>query len=142
LCRRPGVADVTRLDRRRAWRWGPAVGWAAVVLVASLVDPPGTATATTGPFGVLQADKWQHGLAYALLGGLVARALDRPTLRAALVAVAVAVAVGSGVELLQSVVAWRTASLIDGTANAVGAVVGVGSWQFVAKRSPGRWERS
>ncbi|MFC4408028.1 VanZ family protein [Haloarchaeobius iranensis] len=133
---------MTRLDRRRAWRWGPAVGWAAVVVVGSLVDPPGTATATTGPFGVLPADKWQHGLAYTLLGGLVARAFGRTALRAALAAVAVVVAVGFGVELLQSVVPWRTASLLDGAANAVGALVGVGGWQFAAKRSPGRWERS
>ncbi|WP_257298328.1 VanZ family protein [Haloarchaeobius sp. FL176] len=133
---------MTRLDRRRAWRWGPAVGWATVVVVASLVDPPGAATATTGPFGVLPADKWQHGLGYALLGGLVARSFGRSTLRAALLAVGVVVAVGVGVEVLQSFVPWRTASLLDGTANAVGALVGVGGWQLAAKRSPGRWERS
>nr|WP_303648772.1 VanZ family protein [Haloarchaeobius litoreus] len=122
--------------------WGPAVGWGTVVLVASLVDPPGAATATTGPFGVLAADKWQHGLAYAVLGGLVARALGRRTARAALLAVGVAVAVGFGVELLQSFVPWRTASLVDGAANAVGAVVGVAGWQFASKRSPSGWERS
>ncbi|WP_256296674.1 VanZ family protein [Haloarchaeobius salinus] len=133
---------MTRLDRRRAWRWGPAVAWAAVVLVASLVDPPGAATASTRPFGVLPADKWQHGLAYAVLGGLVARALERTTLQAALLAVALAVAVGFGVELCQSFVPWRTASLGDGAANAVGAVVGVAGWRIAAKRSPRPWERS
>jgi len=133
---------VTRLDRRRAWLWGPAVGWALVVLVASLVHLPGAATPTTGPFGVLPADKWQHGLAYAVLGGLVARALGRATVRAALLAVGLAVGVGLGVELCQSFVAWRTASLADGAANAVGAVVGVAGWRLVAKRSLTPWERS
>ncbi|WP_440988895.1 VanZ family protein [Haloarchaeobius baliensis] len=133
---------MTRLDRRRARLWGPAIAWALVVLVASLVDPPGAATPTTGPFGVLPADKWQHGLAYAVLGGLVARALDRATVQAALLAVGLAVAVGFGVELCQSFVPWRTASAVDGLANAVGAVVGVAGWQLVARRSLTPWERS
>jgi VanZ family protein len=129
---------VTGLDRRHVWRWGPAVAWAAIVLVASLVDPPGAATPATGPLGVLSADKWQHGLGYAVLGGLVARAVNRPTASGLALAVGLAVAFGGCVELLQGVVPARTLSLADAGANAVGALLGVTAWRLARRTLPSR----
>lgn len=106
-----------------------AVGVAAVVLAASVVPPPPGADQSLGPFGLLGADKWAHAGGYALLVAAVAYArLDRSR-RQLIVAVAVAATFGLAVEGLQHGVPWRSFSLADAAANAVGALVGAAVWR-------------
>jgi len=114
---------VPLVDRRL--RYALAVGVAAVVLVASLANPP----ATGGPtviFGV-GTDKWLHLLAYAGLASAVAYArLDAEGLsgRALLGVFLLVAAYGFGVELVQSPLPARAFDLVDAAANALGAILG------------------
>lgn len=113
-------------------RWRPAVGFAAVVLVASLVPVPSTGGGSVevghgvlGAIGdVIAPTDPFHLVGYALLAALSARATGRGG-RGLLVAVAVAVAFGFGVELVQTTVPWRTFAWRDSLVNAAGATAGV-----------------
>lgn len=100
-------------------RW--VLAWAVVVLVASVVP--------TGPpdAGGVPVDKLLHVAGYAVLAWLVAREASIP------VAVVAAFAFGLCVEGVQSLVAWRTASLLDAAANLAGALAG-GAVAAVTKR--------
>lgn len=111
------------VDRRL--RYVLAVGVAAAVFVASVVNPP----STDGPtvlFGV-GVDKWLHLLAYAALAGAVGYArLDEAGLDGrALLGVFLLVAVyGFGVEFVQAPLPARAFDLADAAVNALGAAVG------------------
>lgn len=100
-------------------RW--VILWAVVVLVASLLP--------TGPpaAGGLPVDKFLHVAGYAVLAWLVSREAPIP------VAVAAAFSFGLCVEGVQSLVAWRTASVLDAAANLAGALAG-GVLAAVTKR--------
>lgn len=108
--------------------------WAAVVVVASAVDPGavagvvGVSGAMAAGAGGLPADTVAHLLGYAVLAALVARALvpDRPGEWAAVLLVPIVL--GALVELLQAGLPARTASFGDGLANAAGAVLGGLAW--------------
>jgi hypothetical protein len=63
------------LRATRRVRAVPAVCYAVVVLVASVVDPPAGGSVSTGPLGLVGFDKWLHGLGYAVLAALLAYAL-------------------------------------------------------------------
>jgi hypothetical protein len=130
-------------------RWLAAAGLVTFgLLFASLVSPtlvfgssPNDGVTTLGPLGLVGADKWLHGVGYAVLAGTLVPAAsradrDRSGLRLVLFAVAVAAGVGLGVELLQWPHPGRTASLADATANLVGAVLGAG-----VAVAAGRWRR-
>lgn len=92
-----------------------------MVLVASVV-PTGSPAA-----GGLPVDKFLHVAGYAVLAWLVARD------EAVVAAVVVAVAFGLCVEGVQSLLAWRTGSLLDAGANLAGALAG-GAVAAVTKR--------
>ena len=150
-----GEAPGVRWSGRRARR--VAVGWIALVVLASVVDPatvfgsvdaPTTTPTDAGPTGSFDVDVFalSHVVAYGVLGWLVAVGIARGPgsdrdgdvettarsgtaagLRTALAAVAVAAAVGLGVELVQAPLAARTASSADALLNAAGAGAAVGA---------------
>jgi VanZ family protein len=114
---------VPLVDRRL--RRALAAGVAAVVLVASVVDPPSTGTPTV-LFG-LGIDKWLHAVGYAGLAAAVGYArLDGTGLdgRALLAVFCLVTAYGFGVELVQAPLPARSFDLADAATNAVGAALG------------------
>jgi len=117
-----------------------SVRWAAVVLVAGTVlyasvTRPATGGRVLGPLGVLGLDKYLHALAYAALAGLLAYALaDAPVERVAVVVFVAAVGFGVGIELVQSTLPYRTFSLRDVGANAVGATLAAALWRVLSRR--------
>ena len=108
---------------RLASLWGPVAAWMVALFLAS---------AQTFPDGGPGLPDWlTHGSAYAILGGLVSRALSgglaRPlTLRQALLAVALATGYGVTDELHQGFVPNRNADAWDVVKDLGGAVVGSG----------------
>jgi hypothetical protein len=109
---------------RAAWdRWRPAVSFAAIVIVASVVPIPGGGGGGSGVAGVVGLTDPFHLVGYAVLAALSARATGRDG-RGLLLAAALAVAVGFGVELLQTAIPWRTFAWRDSLVNAVGAAGG------------------
>jgi VanZ family protein len=118
----------------RTARYGLALAWAGAVLVASVVDPPGTGPTPAGPFGLVGLDKWLHLAAYAGLAVLVGHAvLARDARTLALVALVAAV-YGVGMELLQWPLAARSADPVDATVNAAGALLGAAVWRVAGRR--------
>lgn len=67
-------------------------------------------------------DKLEHALGYALLAGWAAMLFA--TLRGLMFAAVGLIAWGIGIEGLQALVPWRSASLADVVANGVGVAVG------------------
>ncbi|SDF01049.1 VanZ family protein [Halorientalis regularis] len=117
----------------------PAVCYAVVVLVASVVDPPAGGVAPTGPLGLVGVDKWLHAVGYATLTLLVAYALRATTGRRIALAVALAVAYGGGIEVVQTLAPFRVFSLADMLANAVGAgLAGLVLWVETRRRASER----
>lgn len=115
-------------------RWLAVALVAGVVLFASVTRPAGVGGAL-GPFGVLGIDKYLHALAYAALAGTLAYALaDAPVERVAVVVFLAAVGFGLGVELVQSALPYRTFSLRDAAANAVGATLAAVLWRTFSRR--------
>ena len=105
------------------WRAGPAVAYVVLVFVASVADPPSGGLAPAGPLGLVGVDKWVHALTYAVLVVLVAHGLRATTRRLLAVAVLVAVGYGTGIEVVQSALPWRSFGTLDVLANATGAVL-------------------
>lgn len=107
-------------------RWQPAVAFAAVLCVGSLVpipgDPSGGAgVGLPGGFGLTAPF---HFAGYAVLAALLTRGTGRLR-RGLLLAAALATGFGFGIELAQATIPWRTFAWGDVAINAVGAVVGV-----------------
>lgn len=90
------------------------------VVVASLVSDPQVPTVSFVP-GVA-SDKVWHAVGYFCLTTVALYVFDE---RPLVVAVGVVV-LGAGIELVQGFVSYRTASLLDATANAVGVAVALG----------------
>ena len=120
-----GGADRRSL-RATAWRWGPALAWAAVIFALS--SQPGlrvsSDAAVDGPVRHLA-----HVGAYALLALLLVHgmgSLGRP-LTARTAAIAALLTIGYGVtdEIHQSFVPSRTANPIDVGYDAIGAGLGL-----------------
>jgi hypothetical protein len=106
---------------------------AGTVLVASVVETGGGAR-TLGPFGLVGADKWTHALAYAgLTAALVYAAVDGGGRVRLALPVIVAIAVGIAIELIQWPIPYRTASIADGLADAVGAGLFALGWRWLAR---------
>lgn len=120
------------LPTSRRVRLAPAILWALVVLVASVVDPGSGGLATTGPLGLVGLDKWLHVGAYATLSFLLAGGLAARSVRLLAVAAVLAAAYGAGVEAVQYPLAARSGDVLDGTANGLGAVLGVATWATLA----------
>lgn len=104
--------------------WGPVLAYMALIFYQSSL--------TDAPLPGAVNDKVAHAGGYALLGGLVIRALaggfGRPVHRmTALLAVAITVLYGVSDEWHQSLVPGRVADAADVAADAVGAVIAVGA---------------
>ncbi|UIO99524.1 VanZ family protein [Halobaculum sp. CBA1158] len=102
-----------------------------VVVTASLLPMP-TGSEAGGTVAPPGSDLVMHAVGYAAVAYTLARTLPtRGRRRSLLALVGVAVAatgIGAGVELAQEFVPGRTPSLLDGVANAVGAVGGALLW--------------
>jgi VanZ family protein len=126
--------------RRLAWRWGPAVAWAA--LIFALSAQPGlrisSDASVDGP-----ARHLAHAFVYTVLLVLVVHGLGtlgRPlTLRTAAVAAAITVGYGITDEVHQTVVPERTGQAVDVAYDALGAALGLAIvWGWgVARRGRG-----
>jgi len=108
-------------------RYLPAVGFAVLVLVASLIPAPETGGPIPTPFGIA-ADKWVHAASYAVLTGLLAWGQGSREGAAVAVLATLAVGYGGGIELLQGLVPSRSLSGLDLLANGVGAALGGTLW--------------
>lgn len=118
----------------REWAW--AGGWAALILVATTIPVPDTADP-----GAFPLDKLAHGVLYAGLGGLSARALRRTGQwgRTGLACVLLGGLVFAALdELHQHWIATRAPSLGDWIADAVGLVAGVATVAVAAARAGDR----
>lgn len=109
--------------RRFAWRWGPVLGWAAVVFIISaqhrLPQLP----------GLLAWDKLQHSTGFVLGGLLLARALEG-TRGATLLAAVLGLAYAASDEVHQIFVPGRHADVRDWVADAIGIAVGIAAWRL------------
>ncbi|MFC7167491.1 VanZ family protein [Halospeciosus flavus] len=74
-------------------------------------------------------DKWLHAVGYAGLSFLVAAAFGRRGWRSLTAVVALVVVFGGAIELVQGALPWRSASVLDLLADAVGALVGVAAYR-------------
>ncbi|WP_148415980.1 VanZ family protein [Haloferax sp. KTX1] len=124
--------------RENPRRAAVALGYALVVLVASVVPtPPGSLT-PMGPFGLVGLDKWVHAAGYAGLGLAFAsavRARGREEVAATVVA---AGAFGAAIEVVQAVLPYRSFGVADAGANLVGAVLGGVVWVALVRASDAR----
>ncbi|WP_348607642.1 VanZ family protein [Halobaculum rarum] len=118
-----------------------------IVVTSSLVPmstTSGQASAVDGVPVPSGADKLVHGVGYAAVAYTLGRALparlrrdgnslrpdgNGPSIIVLVGVAAAATAVGAGVEFAQGTVPGRDPSLLDGIANAVGAVVGALLWR-------------
>ncbi|GAA0207305.1 VanZ family protein [Halobaculum roseum] len=111
-----------------------------LVVTSSLVPAPATPDRAS-PGGAVPlpsgTDKLLHGVGYAAVAYTLGRSLpsgrrrgaNGPSTVALVGVVAVATAIGAGVEVAQGGVPGRDPSLLDGVANAVGALVGAAWWR-------------
>jgi VanZ family protein len=106
--------------------WLPVVAWAGLIFAFSSV--PDLGTGLGGWDLVLR--KIAHAAEYAVLGALLARAVSRPALAAAL---GVLYAVSD--EVHQAFVPGRMGSPVDVAIDAVGVIAGVVLWERALARS-------
>lgn len=112
-------------------RWGLVVVIAAGIAVASVVRPTGV-RAALGPLGLVGVSAWLHAVGYLLLAMALGYALlDSPLDRVLATVFAAAVGYGLLLELVQSQLAYRTASLFDVVANGLGATLAAAVWWLV-----------
>jgi VanZ family protein len=105
--------------------WLPVVAWAAVIFTVSSIPSLSTGLGTWDT--ILR--KAAHVTEYAILGGLLYRALVREPL-----ALAVGIAYAATDELHQYFVRGRHASPVDVTIDAVGLAVGMLVWLRLRER--------
>jgi len=120
--------------RSRRGRYGLAVAYATIVLVASVAPVADGGLPATGPLGLVAVDRWIHAGTYALLALLLAIATRARSSRTLVVVALVAVSYGAGIELLQAALPYRALDPVDATANTVGAVLATASRWAVAVR--------
>jgi VanZ family protein len=121
------------MDQSTPRRYRPAIAFAALVLVVSLVPAPETGGPTPDLFGVA-LDKWVHAGSYAALTGLLAWGRRSQAVAAVAVLAVLAAGYGGAVELLQGLVASRSLSGADALANTVGALGGGALWLTLTAR--------
>lgn len=112
---------------------------AVVILLLSIQEPTGTGV-YYGPFGVIRRDKWSHAIGYAILTATIAYAFVVPVSsistdhrRRLALSVCLAVVFGVVVELIQWPIPYRTASVIDATANIIGSCFVAIVWGVVMR---------
>ncbi len=108
--------------------WVPAALWAGVILFFSLLPYGGNIPLTIGNF-----DKMAHFFEYAVLAPLLLRAMYRlgwvPIKRIMLFTLISVTVYGILMELSQSFVPGRDASLSDAVSNFAGAIFGTILWK-------------
>ena len=115
------------------WLWGPVLLQMALIFGASSISNLGEL-----PGGM--SDKSGHSIGYALLGGLLLRALaggrlSGITWRVVLAAIGLATLYGVSDEVHQMFVPGRTSDRYDVLADAIGATIAVvGAWLVRAVR--------
>lgn len=113
-----GTTDV-RTRRRVA-------AFALVVLIASIIPLPGASVPGGGvaafPFGIGLTGPF-HLLGYAVLAWLLTGVTGRHP-RGLMAAAALATGYGFGIEIVQTIVPWRSFAWVDVLLNALGAAVG------------------
>ena len=116
--------------------WQPAlVAIVAVAIFVAAIVPTGEGVARPGPLGLLTLDLWLHAGAYFVLELAVLAALagdDSPD-GLALPSLAV-VCYGLTLEGVQALLAYRSASLVDGAANATGVLLALVCWALLTRR--------
>ncbi|WP_299236532.1 VanZ family protein [Natronomonas sp.] len=110
-------------------RYAAACLCAIAVLYASVI--PVSEGVPRTAFGV-ETTILVHVAAYGLLCGLFGFALLAADRRALAAAIALAALYGACIELLQGLIAHRTAEAADALSNAGGAVVGAVLWRVLA----------
>ena len=105
--------------------WFPVIAWAAVIFTLSSIPNLSTGLGTWDT--ILR--KGAHLTEYAVLGGLLYRALSRETL-----ALAAGIAYAATDELHQHFVRGRHASPVDVAIDAVGVSVGMLIWLWLGLR--------
>jgi hypothetical protein len=129
------TAAPVRNLRSPFWLWGPVVLQMAVIFAASSIH-----NLTQLPGGM--SDKSGHSIGYALLAGLLLRALAGGRLagitwKSAVAAIVLSTLYGVSDELHQMFVPGRSSDRYDVLADAVGATIGVAAgWLAEAVR---RW---
>lgn len=117
-----------------ATRWGPAVGWALLILVATSIP-----SAAIPRLNFTLADKFVHFGMYAVFGLLVARSVDGVrTVRTFLAALAMLVVFGLVDELHQALIPGRSTELLDWLADSLGALTGLLLGKFLLPLAPAR----
>lgn len=109
-------------------RWLPVVVWCAVIFAFSAVPSLGTGLGTWD----LLLRKAAHLTEFAILGGLLLRALPRPP-----AAFALGVLYAISDEIHQTFVPGRAGRPLDVAIDAVGVGLGIIAWQQLGRR-PGR----
>lgn len=118
--------------RARALAWAGAMLWAATIFALS-ARPTLPVSLGSG------RDKVVHFLAYALLGALLARAVEEP--RRLWLAALLGVAYGASDEMHQRYVPGRSAELADLAADALGVVAAVSLFYLHRVRARARRNR-
>jgi VanZ family protein len=114
----------------RLGAWAPVVVWAAVIFAFSSIPSLSTELGTWDT--ILR--KLAHVTEYAILGGLLQRALRRPGL-----AVALGVLYAVTDEVHQTFVEGRAGAPVDVGIDAVGALAGVLLWRRLLERDAVGW---
>jgi len=118
-------------------RHHPALAFAALLLVVSLVPVPETSGAGGPALLGVGLDKWVHAGGYGVLTGLLAWGRRSRDVAAVATLVVLVAGYGVGVELLQTLVPSRTTSVADAAANGLGASLCALCW-LVADAGPPR----
>jgi VanZ family protein len=118
-------APATSLPRSTLAAWLPVVAWAAVIFAFSSV--PSLAT-DLGTWDTILR-KLAHVTEFAILGGLLLRAVRRPG-----IAFALGVLYAITDEVHQTFVEGRHGSPLDVAIDAVGVLAGVLAWRWLAGR--------
>lgn len=124
---------MTRL-RIRSRRRAALVALVAIAIFVAAVVPTGDGVARSGPFGLLTLDLWLHASAYFVLELAVLTAVTEDDRLTAITLASLAV-VGYGLALegVQAFLAYRSASLLDGAANATGVLLALACWTLFVR---------
>jgi VanZ family protein len=118
------------MERSATRRWLPAIVFALLLLVTSLVPLPQNGAGTVPALLSVSLDKWAHAAGYGAFTVLLASGRRAQRARSVAALVALAVAYGAGIEGLQALTASRSASGADMLANGVGAVLAGVAWRW------------
>ena len=116
--------------RKTLQRFGPALGWASFILIATSIPFPGT-LAPVAPSG---ADKVVHASMYAVLAWLSSRGVGYASARTAILVLVAVAGFGALDEFHQQFVRGRSAEIADWVTDLVGAGAGVLAFHAAQRR--------